>query len=164
MTLRARRLTRAAYSPYGALVAPDGKGRPSNMGTARRWDFLAELKNGRRRAKANLCLFRCSPFKGRLFTIRLLERHPRSTQVFLPLEGSGRRLVIVARGGRTPDLSTLAAFTAEGPVGITYRPGIWHHPMIALDRVSDLACLVWEDGTAGDCEVVSLAAPRTVRL
>ena len=38
-----------------------------------------------------------------------------------------------------------------------HSPGVWHHPMIALDNVTDFTCLVYEDGTSGDCEVVQLA-------
>ena len=42
--------------------------------------------------------------------------------------------------------------------GITYKPGVWHHPLIVLDRPADFACLIWEDGSAGDCQVTSLLA------
>ena len=34
--------------------------------------------------------------------------------------------------------------------------GVWHHPMIALDAPIDFTCLVWEDGSEGDCEVAPL--------
>lgn len=162
--MRARRLTPEAYAPYGRVIAAAGGAKDANMGTARRWDWLAPLVNGRPRAKANLCVFRCKPFKGRSFPVRVLERHPRSTQVFLPLAGAGRCLVVVARGGAKPDLSTLAAFVMEGARGVSYHPGTWHHPMVALGRTSDLACLVFEDGSQADCEVRPLARPLLVRL
>ncbi len=70
---------------------------------------------------------------------------------------AARFLVLVARGGDRPDLSTLAAFLATGTQGVSYHPGVWHHPMIALDREIDFACFVWEDGTDADCTVVDLA-------
>ena len=66
-----------------------------------------------------------------------------------------RYLVIVTLGGDAPDLSTLAAFIAHGTEGISYRPGVWHHPMIALDHETDFICLVWEDGSRDDCTIVS---------
>ena len=156
--MRLRALTPESYRPYGDVIAAAGGSKDANMGTARRWDFLTPLVNKRGRAKPNLCVFRCAPYKGRTFPVRLLERHKHSTQVFLPLAGAGRALVIVARGGDKPDLSTLAAFVLEGARGVSYHPGVWHHPMVALGRASDLACLVWEDGSAGDCEVFPLAA------
>ncbi|MBI3298461.1 MAG: ureidoglycolate lyase [Elusimicrobia bacterium] len=164
--MRAKPLSPAAYRPYGTVIAAaGGKPIPANMGTARRWDFLAELVNKRPgKAKANLCVFRCAPFKGKRFTAKLLERHAHSTQVFLPLSSSRRALVIVAKGGRKPDLSTLAAFIMEGPRGISYRPGIWHHPMIALGTRADMACFVHEDGSRQDCEVFPLPAPVTITV
>ena len=63
-----------------------------------------------------------------------------------------------------PDLSTLSAFVATGTQGITYRPGIWHHPMVALDHETDFFCLVYEDGTEADCTEAPLDAPRRVRV
>ena len=55
-----------------------------------------------------------------------------------------------------PNMPTLRVFLARENQAITYNPGVWHHPMIALDRVTDFVCLVWEDGTAKDCDVVVL--------
>lgn len=164
--MRARPLTGERYRPFGAVLAAYGGTRPrkANMGTARRWDRLAPLENRRPGAKANLSVFRCAPFKGKTFSVKLLERHQHSTQVFLPLPGAARFLIVVARGGKKPDLKTLQAFVMRGPQGLTYKPGTWHHPMVALDRPSDLACLVYEDGTRGDCEVFPLPEPLDVKV
>jgi ureidoglycolate lyase len=75
-----------------------------------------------------------------------------------------RYLVVVAEGNDSPDLATLSAFIAEGTQAIAYHPGIWHHPMIALDAAIDFVCVVFDDGTADDCvEANGLVLPR-VRL
>jgi len=70
--------------------------------------------------------------------------------------GSSRYLVIVALGQDRPDPSTVRAFLSSTSQGITYYPGVWHHPLIALDQVTDFACVVWENGTSEDCEVRSM--------
>ena len=83
----------------------------------------------------------------------MLEKHPGSTQAFVPMS-TGRYLVIVAEAlgdQNAPDLSTLRAFLVEGARGIAYHPGTWHHPMIALEQPLDFTCLVYEDGSSGDC-------------
>lgn len=162
----ARALDMDAYAPYGAVVAcaPRGEaGSPANQGTARRFDFLAPLASSRPDARANLCAFRCAPWKERPIRVAMLERHACSTQVFVPMNAT-RYLVVVARGGDAPDLTTLEAFVAESAQGVTYEPGVWHHPMIALDAPTDFACLVWEDGSDDDCDVVQLADPIDVHL
>ena len=64
-----------------------------------------------------------------------------------------RDVVVVALGGDAPDLSTVRAFLAAGTQGEGYRPGVWHHPLVALDTPIDFTCFVWEDGTAEDCDV-----------
>jgi ureidoglycolate lyase len=147
------------YAPYGDVVmaSPHGEeGDSANQGTARRYDHLAALENLRPdRAKLNISVFRCAPRASEIFSIDILEKHPRSTQLFVPMCAT-RFLVIVALGSDRPDIATLKAFEARGPQGISYRPGVWHHPMIALDAPTDFACFVHEDGTADDCVVVEL--------
>lgn len=153
-------LTPDAYAPYGDVImaAPRGEpGKPANQGTARRFDHLAALSDLRPgSARLNVTVFRCAPRATGTFAIELLEKHPASTQIFVPMQAE-RYLVIVARGGDRPDLSTLGAFMASGTQGISYHPGVWHHPLVALDGETHFACFVFEDGSEGDCTVVSLA-------
>lgn len=166
-TLATRPLTADAYAPYGhvLMASPRGEaGSPANEGTARRFHRLAELVNGRPGvATANASVFRCQPRTAWPMQLALLEKHPASTQLFSPMNAE-RYLVIVALGGDAPDLGTLAAFVATGRQAITYHPGIWHHPMIALDAETDFFCLVWEDGSADDCTLVHYPADARVTV
>lgn len=173
--MKAQPITAALYQQYGDLIMaarPGVTAKSANLGYAERFDFLASLQNFRAAdpgTRANLSVFRCKPMipaGTSHFDVNLLERHPQSTQVFLPMHDSGRFLAVVARGGASPDLATLQAFMVEGGrTGITYHPGIWHHPLIVLDRLSDFACLVWENGKMpDDCDVHQLAAPVRVNL
>jgi len=150
-----------AYRPYGAVIraGSPSEARAANHGTALAWDALATVENGRGdRARLTASLFRCRAFGGATLSVERLERHPDSTQLFAPLHAS-RWLVIVARGGDEPALDTLAAFVVEGAQAITYAPGTWHHPMVALDADADFVNLVASDGSARDCDERALAAP-----
>lgn len=152
-------LTQVGYAPYGDVLSADRSdvaAKPANQGTAERRDFLTELVSLRPGATLNVCSFRCAPRLDWPMRLALLERHPGSTQAFVPMNAR-RYLALVALGDDAPDLSTLRAFVATGTQGVTYRPGVWHHPMIALDARIDFTCLVWEDGSAGDCDVRPLA-------
>ena len=51
------------------------------------------------------------------------------------------------RGPRHPDRAVLA----RGGQGINYRRGTWHHPLIALDRVSDFL-VIDRGGSDENCD------------
>lgn len=160
-------LTPEAYRAYGDVIAARSDVAPTkaNMGTADRYNWLTKPQNLRPETAApNVCLFHCQPYAGSPFKVELLEHHPDSTQMFIPMGTASRYLVVVALGDEQPDLSTLRAFVAQKNQGITYHPGVWHHPLIALDQVTDFACLVWEDRTARDCVVKRLDSPVLIEF
>ncbi|MGE0784314.1 MAG: ureidoglycolate lyase [Sandaracinaceae bacterium] len=146
-------ITADAYADYGHVVAASSAvPRVANHGTAAAWDDLAPLVNGRpASARPTVSVFRCAPLDGTALDVRVLERHPRSTQLFVPMNAS-RYLVVVALGAVAPQTETLRAFVVEGATAITYAPGIWHHPMVALDARIDFVNVLFADGTALDCE------------
>jgi ureidoglycolate lyase len=110
-------------------------------------------------ASPNLAVF-LSKAKSLPFEVRLLERHPHSTQAFLPMV-CARFLVCVAPTlpDGSPEVAKLRAFVCGPGQGINYARGVWHHPIIALDADAEFAMLAWEDGTARDCVECPLAAP-----
>jgi len=158
LSLRPSPIDAETYRPFGAVVraGADSLARVANHGTARAWDALATLESTRgASARCTASLFRCLALREERLAVRRLERHACSTQMFVPMRAS-RYLVIVALGADAPDLGTLAAFVVEGPQAITYAPGVWHHPMVALDEDADFVNVIFADGTAGDCEELSI--------
>ena len=107
-----------------------------------------------------------------MFRVRLLERHPYSSQMFIPINCQKRWLIVVAlpisesesehdvdcreEGRAGPDMLTLKAFMAHENQGINFAAGIWHHPLIALESATDFACVVYEDGTNDDCHIIEM--------
>ncbi len=65
------------------------------------------------------------------FRLRLMERHPISSQAFIPLDRSDF-LVVVAPADARPEPLTLRGFVARSGQGINLHAGVWHHPLIAL--------------------------------
>lgn len=150
-TVRLEPVTREAFAPFGQLIEAAGACSLANQGTAARFDFAARLANLRPDARPNVAVFRAQP-RALPLAIRLLERHPGSSQMFVPMTAP-RYAVLVAAAGPdgAPDLATLRAFACASNQAINYDAGTWHHPMIALDAPSDFVMLAWEDGTPGDC-------------
>jgi len=152
-------LTPAAYAPYGKVLMASPRGEPgavANLGTALRFDDVVHCENLRAGAALKTKVFRSRPVPFERRPLALLEKHPHSTQLFIPMNAS-RYIALVCLGADRPDLSTLAAFVAEGPQGISYAPGVWHHPMLTLDKETDFVVFVHEDGTPDDCVVVDRA-------
>jgi len=156
--VEAEPLSKEAFVPFGEVIGVSLEGGASaNQGTALRFDWLAQFENTRIDAKPNLAVFR-SIAKSSPFAVKLLERHPCSTQLFVALKAA-RFLVIVAPDAPngTPDLAKLRAFIGHPGQGINYKCGLWHHPIVALDQEAELLMLAWEDGSKRDCEVHPLA-------
>lgn len=165
MTVRAEPLSVEAFKPFGDVVSAGLRaGISANQGTAVRFDWAAALENGRAEARPNLSVFRSLPQKLPL-KLQLLERHPHSTQAFLPMKVS-RFLVCVAPtamdGG--PDVAGLRAFVCGPGQGINYARGVWHHPIVALDEVAEFAMLAFETGGEGDSEERPVASLVTVEI
>jgi len=152
----ARPIDNDSFSPYGQLLEV-----PKTPG---RYDFQAELFNGRTDAAPNLLLARAEA-KSLPLDIKVMERHPHSSQAFFPLEASSYIVMVcsdAADGG--PDMARLDAFIVGAGQGINYNPGTWHHPLTALERAGNFAALVWENGSEADTEWYALAPEQRLRI
>jgi ureidoglycolate lyase len=84
------------------------------------------------------------------FEICMMERHPLGSQCFVPMSGRPY-LVAVARKGDDPGVDDLRVFLASAAQGVNYARGVWHHPLLAIDEVSDFLVLD-RSGPGNNCE------------
>jgi ureidoglycolate lyase len=128
-------LTRAAFEPFGDVIELEGaKQIPINLGTTIRFHDLARIDIEDEGGRAIVNLFRGQP-RALPFEVKMMERHPLGSQAFLPLNDKPY-LVVVAPAGEL-DVSAVRAFVTRGWQGVNYAKGVWHHPLLALDEVSD---------------------------
>jgi ureidoglycolate lyase len=155
LRLATRPLTAHAFAAYGEVLDLEGgAARAVNAGTSTRVDLPSSLDLVRDAGRPLLATYRAQA-QALQGPWRVLERHRHGSQTFVPLDAV-RWVVLVAQGGDTPDVTTLAAFEAGARQGITLHPGTWHHPLIALD--AGLFLVLERSGPSEDCEVVQLAA------
>ena len=146
-------LTGEGFAPFGEVVESEGRAqRPINAGTALRFDDLAMVDVATAGGRPLISLCRAQPIPLPL-QLRLMERHPLSSQAFIPLS-STPFLVVVAPAGEL-DLGRLRAFRSNGRQGINYRRGTWHHPLLALERVSEFL-IVDRGGEGANCDEVPI--------
>jgi ureidoglycolate lyase len=156
-------LTAAAFARYGQVIDTTVADTwPVNGGSSRRHEALPAMDLQRDGGRAVLAVYdalaRTWPFEA-----RVLERHRLSEQVFLPLGGARRCVLLVAPAGAPPRPEDCEAFVTSGHQGVSLAAGTWHHGLLALD---DGPWAVLErrarDGVV-DCDEHALATALTLR-
>jgi ureidoglycolate lyase len=163
LLLVANPLEATAFATFGDVLAYDAAtARLVNDGFALRSDLSGTLEADG--GSPVLSIYRATA-RHLPLDIAALERHPRSSQTFFPLAAL-RFLVVVALSSTdgSPDLAQARAFVGGPQQGITYRPGIWHAPISALDQDGDLLMLIWERGSHEDCLTQACAPVLHVNL
>ncbi len=144
--LKPRLLTREAFAPFGDVIETEGSRHYTiNDGTTERFHDLARVDVAAEAGRPLINIFRAQPLEMPL-RIEMMERHPLSSQAFVPLSAAPF-LVLVAPPGETVGPEDLVAFITNGKQGVNYHRGVWHHPVLALQPDSDF--LVVDRGGEG---------------
>ena len=131
------KVSRSNFSSYGDLISTDDI-NPMNIneGYAKRFDNLANLDTSKDSGKTIVSIFsalkRTFPMK-----IHMMEKHPLGTQAFIPMKET-TFLAFVALSGESPEIDKIQSFIIPPKVGINYKPGIWHFPLISTENINFL--------------------------
>lgn len=155
-------LTAETFSPFGDVIEISGRqGVAINDGFATRYHDLANIdvleKNGR--PLVNVFTGRPRPLP---IEITMMERHPLSSQAFIPLH-SNPFLVVVAPVGPLVDASNMKAFCTKGSQGVNYAKGVWHFPLLALEKEQDFL-VIDRGGDHDNCETVQFSRSESAIL
>ena len=128
-------LTKAAFAPFGDVVEADpATMRHINGGTTERYHALAHPQALGEGAEVIISLFRGQP-RRLPYLIDMVERHPLGSQSFHPLQDRPWLVVAAEDEGGRPGAPHV--FMATGGQGINYHANVWHHPLMALGKISD---------------------------
>ena len=131
------KISRSNFSSYGDLISTDDI-NPMNIneGYAKRFDNLANLDTSKDSGKTIVSIFsalkRTFPMK-----IHMMEKHPLGTQAFIPMKET-TFLALVAPSGESPEIDKIQSFIIPPKMGINYKPGIWHFPLISTENINFL--------------------------
>lgn len=158
-TLQVQPVTKASFEPYGWIVEAGESDHVVNNGTALRHDIHAHAASdvlpGTRLVTSIFEAKAQHPDQ----PIEMLERHPNSIQLIVPLGGAGHIVVVSQnKADGTPDFSTFAAFWLSAAQGLIYRRGLWHHPIMAIGADARFLVQSWQNGTEADCETIAIEA------
>ena len=133
MKSKLRILNSDEFAPFGDVFEPPPVGERTHLARS--------FQNLRDRARIDCYINHRAPTV-LPYSVSVMERHSFSSQAFMPLQVS-RYVVAVApsKPPDQPDLSRLMAFVASGEQAVSYRAGVWHCPLIALDKTGQVRCV-----------------------
>ncbi len=153
-------LTSTNFAPFGDVVEARGQAKSINYGQTKRYHDLASIDTGAKNGQTLVNIFRSIP-QSLPVNIEIMERHPLSSQLFMPLSDNPY-LVVVAPKGEL-DESQIKVFLASPNQGVNYHAGTWHHYSLALDGISDFL-VVDRGGDGANCDEVMLSQPVIIEV
>ena len=126
------KITKENFSEFGDVISSENiKPIDINSGYAKRFDNLANINTLKNDGKTIVSIFsalkRSFPMK-----IDMMEKHPLGSQAFMPIKET-TFLAFVAPEGDFPTINEIKSFIVPPRVGINYKPGVWHFPLISTE-------------------------------
>jgi len=136
-TITPTQVNKENFAEFGDLIYTEGVNPVNiNAGYAKRFDNLANINTSKNSGKPIVSIF--SALKRNFpMEIDMMEKHPLGSQAFIPMKET-TFLVFVAPAGNSPNISKIKSFIIPPKMGINYKPGIWHFPLIALEDTNFL--------------------------
>ena len=146
ITITPKKITKENFAKFGELITTDDiKPISINDGYAKRFDGIANLDTSKDNGETTISIF--SALKRKFpMNIDMMEQHPLGSQAFIPMKET-TFLSFVAPNADKPDLDKIEAFIIPPGLGINYKTGIWHFPLIATE---DMNFLVVDRKGSGD--------------
>ena len=135
--IKPKEITRENYAIYGDLISSDSiKPIGINAGYAKRFNDLAKINTSKDKGETIISIFsalkRSFPMK-----IDMMEKHPLGSQAFVPMKET-IFLTFVAPPGDVPEIKKIQSFIIPPKMGVNYKPGIWHFPLISTEETNFL--------------------------
>ena len=153
-------ITKENFSKFGDMITTENiKPLEINNGYAKRFDEIAKIDTSSQNGETTISIFsalkRSFPMK-----IDMMEKHPLGSQAFMPMKET-TFLTLVAPEGEKPDLEKIESFIIPRGIGINYRTGVWHFPLISTE---DMDFLVVDRKGSGDNLVIENLDNKNISL
>jgi len=148
INIKAEALTAESFLPFGDVIEADTSSANHfsiNDGAIERFNDLAHIDTGAEGGRTLVNIAICNYETTLPFSISLMERHPLSSQAFIPLDNTPM-IVAVAQAKEDLVPSDISAFITNGYQGINYHKDVWHMPMTPLKKGIRLLMIDRGDG------------------
>ncbi len=145
-------LSKKAFEPFGNVIETSGAEHFSiNAGTIERFHDLADVAIGEgENARVLINIASCNMPADLPYRLPFMERHPLGSQAFIPMDETPL-IVAVAPKGDYIDPAKVKAYISNGRQGVNYHPGVWHMPLICLEKGQQML-LIDRGGAGKNCE------------
>ena len=159
ITVEPKPINKENFSKFGELVTTEGlKSIDINNGYAKRFQEAVKLDTLQDRGETTISIFsalkRTFPMK-----IDMMEQHPLGSQSFIPMKET-TFLVLVAPKSDKPDLNKIESFIIPPGVGINYKSGTWHFPLISTEDMNFL--VIDRKGSGNNLKIENLDKDQIV--
>ena len=153
-------ITKENFSKFGDMITTENiKPLEINNGYAKRFNDIAKIDTSNENGETTISIFsalkRSFPMK-----IDMMEKHPLGSQAFIPMKET-IFLTLVAPEGEKPDLEKIESFIVPKGIGVNYKTGIWHFPLISTE---DMDFLVVDRKGLGDNLVIENLDNKDISL
>jgi ureidoglycolate lyase len=154
-TMQALPLTDGCLEPYATQLR-------CRSGLRTAYPVVTEIGNAA--GKPVFSVMSHQPVEGDI-VVSKLERHPHSSQTFLPLT-SGRWLVLVApaKANGDPDMEAARAFVADPGDAVCFHRNVWHAGLMVLDKPAEISMMMWRTENGDDATLFDLPTPIVVKV
>ena len=152
-------INKSNFSEFGdVIITNDIKPVKINNGYAQRFDGIANLDTKEENGETTISIFsalkRSFPMK-----IDMMEKHPLGSQAFIPMKET-TFLVLVAPKGDKPTIEKIQSFIVPPGVGVNYKAGTWHFPLISTEDMNFL--VVDRKGSGNNLVIENLEEKKIV--
>ena len=160
LIIKPKPITKENFSKFGDMITTENiKPLEINNGYAKRFDDIAKIDTSNENGETTISIFsalkRSFPMK-----IDMMEKHPLGSQAFIPMKET-TFLTLVAPEGEKPDLEKIESFIVPKGIGVNYKTGIWHFPLISTE---DMDFLVVDRKGLGDNLVIENLDNKDISL
>ena len=153
-------ITKENFSKFGDMITTKNiKPLEINNGYAKRFNDIAKIDTSNENGETTISIFsalkRSFPMK-----IDMMEKHPLGSQAFIPMKET-TFLTLVAPEGEKPDLEKIESFIVPKGIGVNFKTGIWHFPLISTE---DMDFLVVDRKGLGDNLVIENLDNKDISL
>ncbi len=162
--LTPRPLTAEDFAPFGEVIETLASTETAmNAGRFQRFDELATVVSTPvPNMDPQIGIVRCASPTALPHKFDLVERHPLSSQAFVPLT-EFRFVLVVGLPDQDVDATSLVAFVTNGQQGINYHPGTWHLPLIAFEQGQQFLVVDFP-AIDNNCDEFRFAEPITLEF